>query len=91
MSLLLQEYGSRFGFSVSHTTRAPRPNEVDGVHYHFSNRATMEQDIGRGLFLEHAPVHDNLYGTSLAAAANLSRTGKVAVLDIDVQASLGRF
>ncbi len=83
--LLFQEHGSRFGFSVSHTTRGPRPGEENGVHYHFSPKEAVEADIARGFFLEHAAVHGNLYGTSLSAVADVSRTGKVAVLDIDVQ------
>ena len=52
-----------FGFSVSHTTRGPRPGEVEGIHYHFTNRQEMEQGIRDGIFIEHAEVHGNFYGT----------------------------
>ncbi|KAG2482658.1 hypothetical protein HYH03_018431 [Edaphochlamys debaryana] len=82
---LMSEHPDKFGFSVSHTTRGPRPGEVDGVHYRFSEKATMQREVAAGLFLEHAEVHGNMYGTSLAAVADVGRSGKVAVLDIDVQ------
>lgn len=82
---LMAKYEGRFGFSVSHTTRGPRPGEVDGVDYHFVTRESMEQEIGQGLFIEHAEVHGNLYGTSLAAVESVIQQGKVCLLDIDVQ------
>jgi guanylate kinase len=50
--------------SMSYTTRAPRPGEVDGVDYHFVGRAQFEKMIGAGEFLEHADVYGNYYGTS---------------------------
>lgn len=74
-----------FGFSVSHTTRAPRPGEVDGVHYHFTDVDTMKREIDAGLFIESAAVHGNYYGTSRAAVEEVQREGKICVLDIDVQ------
>ena len=52
-----------FGFSVSHTTRGPRPGEVEGVHYHFTDRQEMEKGIQDGIFIEYAQVHGNFYGT----------------------------
>mmetsp|Transcript_29976 Transcript_29976/g.48433 ORF Transcript_29976/g.48433 Transcript_29976/m.48433 type:complete len:264 (+) Transcript_29976:76-867(+) len=82
---LMNDYPSKFGFSVSHTTRAPRPGEIDGVHYHFSTVPAMEADIALGKFIEHARVHNNLYGTSVAAVADVGKQGKMCVLDIDVQ------
>uniref|UniRef100_A0A5B7BP02 Guanylate kinase-like domain-containing protein n=1 Tax=Davidia involucrata TaxID=16924 RepID=A0A5B7BP02_DAVIN len=63
ISKLMKEFPSMFGFSVSHTTRAPRNKEMDGVHYHFTERSVMEKDIKDGKFLEFASVHGNLYGT----------------------------
>jgi len=56
---------SAFGFSVSHTTRKPRPGEEDGVHYHFSDVESMKRGIERGEFVEWAEVHGNYYGTRL--------------------------
>ncbi|PNW80088.1 hypothetical protein CHLRE_08g377350v5 [Chlamydomonas reinhardtii] len=82
---LMAEHGDKFGFSVSHTTRGPRPGEQDGVHYHFTDMASMTSEVESGMFLEHAAVHGNMYGTSLAAVAAVGRGGRVAVLDIDVQ------
>jgi guanylate kinase len=56
---LKAEYGEVFGFSVSHTTRDPRPGEVDKVHYNFVEKDLMEKEIADGLFLESANVSDN--------------------------------
>jgi guanylate kinase len=53
-------------FSVSHTTRAPRSNEVDGKDYHFVAEDAFEAKVRGGAFLEWAPVHGNLYGTSMS-------------------------
>ena len=82
---LMADFPGRFGFSVSHTTRAPRPGEEDGVHYNFVEKADMEADIAAGKFLEYAHVHENIYGTSLAAVEAVAEKGRVCVLDIDVQ------
>ncbi|XP_072980205.1 guanylate kinase 1-like [Typha angustifolia] len=82
---LMKEFPSTFGFSVSHTTRAPREKEIDGVHYHFTERNVMEKDISVGKFLESALVHGNLYGTSIEAVEAVTDAGKRCVLDIDVQ------
>src|SRR5690554_6573743 len=54
------------GVSISHTTREPRPGEVDGKDYRFIDRAQFQSMIGKGEFLEHAQVFDNFYGTSQA-------------------------
>ncbi|KAJ6815974.1 guanylate kinase 1-like [Iris pallida] len=82
---LMKEYPTTFGFSVSHTTRAPREKEVNGVHYHFTERSIMEKDIRDGEFLETAAVHGNLYGTSIEAVEAVTNGGKRCILDIDVQ------
>jgi guanylate kinase len=72
-------------FSVSHTTRAPRTGEQDGVDYYFVDRAAFEEMRAKGDFLEWAEVHGNYYGTSRAAIeAELAR-GNDMILDIDVQ------
>ncbi|XP_057434412.1 guanylate kinase 2-like isoform X2 [Lotus japonicus] len=85
ISMLMKEFPSMFGFSVSHTTRAPRGMEKDGVHYHFTEKIVMEKDIKDGKFLEFASVHGNLYGTSVEAVELVSDAGKRCMLDIDVQ------
>jgi guanylate kinase len=72
-------------FSVSHTTRLPRPGEEDGVDYHFVSREQFEEMREQGLFLEWAEVHGNLYGTSRPAVLAQLESGLDVVLDIDVQ------
>ena len=76
---------SKFGFSVSHTTRSPRPGEIDGVHYHFVSVEQIRRDIAEGKFLEYAQVHGNYYGTSREAVETVQRRGQLCILDIDVQ------
>ena len=53
----------QFGFSVSHTTRAPREGEKDGVHYNFTTVEAIKKDIADGKFIEYAEVHGKYYGT----------------------------
>lgn len=71
-------------FSVSHTTRKPRDNELDGREYHFTSRADFLRLVDAGKFLEWAEVHGNLYGTSrqeIAAAEGM----RGIIFDIDHQ------
>ncbi|GBP22045.1 Guanylate kinase [Eumeta japonica] len=82
---LLKDFPDRYGFSVSHTTRKPRPGEKDGVHYYFTEKETMLQAIEKGDFIETATFSGNMYGTSKRAIEEVRRTGKVCVLDIDVE------
>lgn len=72
-------------FSVSHTTRPCRPGEVDGVDYHFVDRASFEEMARTGQFLEYAEVFGNLYGTARSAVAEQMAAGKSVLLDIDWQ------
>lgn len=72
-------------FSVSHTTRAPRTNESDGVHYHFVDRPTFEAMAVRGDFLEWAEYAGNLYGTSRIEVEDRLDRGQDVFLDIEVQ------
>ncbi len=72
-------------FSVSHTTRTIRPGEVPGRDYHFVDKGEFERMIAAGEFLEWAPVHTNLYGTSLRELSTRSDEGRPLVLDIDIQ------
>ena len=71
-------------FSVSHTTRPPRPSETDGVEYYFVSERVFERMVRERRFLEHACVHGHLYGTSLAEVARKARRRDL-ILDIDVQ------
>ncbi|MBI5447001.1 MAG: guanylate kinase [Deltaproteobacteria bacterium] len=73
------------GFSVSHTTRAPRQGEIDGVHYHFTTREDFGRLRSSGAFAESAEVHGNFYGTSYAALEAGLAGGRDLILDIDVQ------
>uniref|UniRef100_A0A7S3UUW8 guanylate kinase n=1 Tax=Heterosigma akashiwo TaxID=2829 RepID=A0A7S3UUW8_HETAK len=85
IKIIQDKYSGKFGFSVSHTTRGPREGEENGVHYHFTDQAAMRAEIEDGKFIEHAEVHGNLYGTSVAAVQSVSEEGKICILDIDVQ------
>jgi guanylate kinase len=71
--------------SVSHATRAMRPGEHDGVHYHFVSIDRFEELVEEGAFLEHARVFDNYYGTSEAAVREPLSKGLDVVLEIDWQ------
>ncbi|XP_053610660.1 guanylate kinase isoform X2 [Plodia interpunctella] len=82
---LLKEFPDKFGFSVSHTTRAPRPGEKDGVHYHFTTKDDMVAAVQRGEFIETATFSGNMYGTSKRAVDDVRRTGKICILDIEIE------
>ena len=71
--------------SVSMTTRAPRPGEVDGVHYHFRTREEFEKVIAEDGFLEYAEYNGNYYGTPEAPIRRLLSEGKNVILEIEVQ------
>jgi len=72
-------------YSVSCTTRPPRPGEQDGRDYHFLAPADFQSRVAAGHFLEHAIVHDNHYGTLKSEVIGRIRSGTDVVMDIDVQ------
>jgi guanylate kinase len=72
-------------YSVSYTTRAPRPGEVDGREYFFVNREIFEEMAGAGEFLEWACVHGNLYGTAKNQVIEETAAGADIILEVDVQ------
>ncbi len=72
-------------FSVSATTRRPRPGEREGIDYGFVEREAFEAMIASGQLLEWAEVHGELYGTPSANQAEASESGRLLLLDIDVQ------
>jgi guanylate kinase len=72
-------------YSVSATTRAPRPGEVDGVAYHFVTRAEFERRVAAGEFLEWATYAGNLYGTLKCEVDTVLASGRHVLLDIEVQ------
>jgi guanylate kinase len=73
------------GYSISCTTRAPRPGEVDGKDYHFLSTQEFEARRARGDFAENATVHGNLYGTLRSEVERVFAGGRHVVMDIDVQ------
>ena len=76
---------STFGVAVSHTTRKPRPGDVDGIHYHFTTKEDFERGIANNEFIEYADVHGYYYGTSVAAINNVSKSNLICLLEIDFQ------
>ncbi|MBR2441106.1 MAG: guanylate kinase [Lentisphaeria bacterium] len=75
-------------FSVSCTTRSPRPGEEHGKAYYFLKKEDFESKIAAGEFLEHACVHGNYYGTLKSEVTNRLLQNKDVVLDIDVQGAM---
>lgn len=78
----------RVHFSVSATTRSPRPGEVDGRDYHFLTRERFRELMARGAFIEHAEVYGNMYGTLREPMQAALDRGQVYLLEIDVQGAL---
>ncbi|MCY7315940.1 MAG: guanylate kinase [Rubrivivax sp.] len=84
----LLELDSRLAVSVSHTTRRPRGQEVDGREYWFIEEPAFRAKIDHGDFFEWAEVHGHLYGTSRKAIEELLNRGQDVVLEIDWQGAL---
>lgn len=82
-ALLMQD--AQVEVSVSHTTRAARPGERDGEHYHFVSDAAFARLVADDAFLEHAQVFDRRYGTARAGVAARLAAGRDVVLEIDWQ------
>ncbi|MBM4152948.1 MAG: guanylate kinase, partial [Kiritimatiellaceae bacterium] len=72
-------------YSISCTTRAPRGQEKDGVHYHFLSEEEFCARVANGEFLEHALVHGNRYGTLRKTVEEALTQGRDIIMDIDVQ------
>ena len=81
----LMEKRKNLYFSVSATTRSPRPGETDGVHYHFLDRDTFQQWVAEDQFLEHAEFVGNCYGTPRKYVYEAMEQGQDVILDIEVQ------
>lgn len=75
-------------YSVSATTRTPRPNEIDGQHYFFLTETEFQKKIGNGEFLEWAKVYHHYYGTPKQYVHQLLESGQDLVMDIDVQGAI---
>ena len=80
----IQQKFNSFKISVSHTTRKPRPNEVDGIDYNFVTKETFENLIKDKKFYEHAKIFDNYYGTTKENVDKLITTNDI-IFDIDWQ------
>lgn len=80
----IQQKFSSFKISVSHTTRKPRPNEIDGIDYKFIDIKSFKKKISENFFYEYAKIFDNYYGTSKLEVDNLIKNNDV-IFDIDWQ------
>jgi len=81
----LAENNKNFSISISHTTRKPRPNEVNGKDYYFVNKQEFETLIKKNNFFEHANIFNNCYGTAKEPVLKLLSHGKDVLFDIDWQ------
>ncbi len=81
----LSEIVPSIGYSVSHTSRKPRGNEKDGVHYHFVDRDTFSRMVSSNAFAEWAEVYSNFYGTSFSSLDEQTSQGLDILLDLDPQ------
>src|SRR5277367_1820023 len=81
----LMEREPRIRFSVSYTTRKPRPNEIPGRDYHFVSMERFDEMVAHDEFLEHARVFDNCYGTGLRAVQESLGLGEQLLVEIDWQ------
>ncbi|RMC35008.1 guanylate kinase [Paracoccus alkanivorans] len=81
----LMEWDPALGFSVSATTRSPRPGEVDGQHYHFTSQQEFRAMVEAGQMLEHAEVFGNFYGSPRAPVETAMREGRDTLFDVDWQ------
>lgn len=81
----LTESDSQLSLSISHTTRKPRPNEVEGQDYYFIGRDIFQAMANRGEFLESAEVYGNLYGTSHKWVKESLASGQDVLMEIDYQ------
>ena len=87
LSKKIQQSDNSFEISVSHTTRDPRPNEVDGIDYHFVSREKFKSLINQGSFYEHAEIFGNFYGTSKSSIKKITSNNHNVLFDIDWQGS----
>jgi guanylate kinase len=86
---LLRDWEKYFGKVVTHTTRAPRPDEIDGTSYHFVDTDSYHDLVKTGdYFMEHAQVHNNFYGVSREAWQKVVKQRKIPIFEIDVQGAM---
>ena len=87
LSKKIQQSDNSFEISVSHTTRKPRPNEVDGLDYHFVSKKIFELLLKQNAFYEHAEIFGNYYGTSKSSINKITQKNNNVLFDIDWQGS----
>jgi len=87
LSKKIQQSDSSFEISVSHTTRKPRPNEVDGLDYHFVSKEKFESLLKTNAFYEYAQIFGNYYGTSKSSINKITGNKHNVLFDIDWQGS----
>ena len=85
ISKKIQQKYQNFKISVSHTTRKPRPNEVEGIDYFFTNEEKFKEKISKEEFYEYAKIFGNYYGTSKKAVLDLIKNNNDVLFDIDWQ------
>ncbi|VDL61706.1 unnamed protein product [Hymenolepis diminuta] len=83
LKMIMDNFPQSFAFSISHTTRKPRPGEVQGKDYHFVTEEQMLKDIEAGKFLEYAQFAGNYYGTPREAVTAVLESGRICILDVD--------
>jgi len=81
---LMEEFQDCFGFSVSHTTRKPRPGEEHGREYFFVDHEEFESSIQNEDFIEFTRFSNNYYGTSKKAVVDVQTSGKICILDVEM-------
>ncbi|KAJ56831.1 guanylate kinase [Actibacterium mucosum KCTC 23349] len=81
----LRAWDPTLSFSISATTRAPRPGEVDGQHYHFTDEAAFKKLVAEGQMLEHAHVFGNFYGSPRGPVEEAINAGRDVLFDVDWQ------
>ncbi|KAJ5257452.1 hypothetical protein N7497_011650 [Penicillium chrysogenum] len=82
---LFAEYPDTFGFSISETTRSPRPGEQDGREYNFVTKDAFLDLVAKNGFIEHAQFGGNFYGTSVQAVKNIAEKKRICILDIEME------
>ena len=83
--MLLEEFPHIFGLSISHTTRHPRGEEKNGVHYHFVTRQQMEDGIEKGLFVQTVNIFGHIYGTSFESIDRVTEGGRICIMDLETE------
>lgn len=85
VAALLKDYSRFFKKVVTHTTRQPRPDEIERNVYNFITPEIFQQMVANNSFIEHATVHNNMYGTTIHSWKQIQFEGKIPIMEIDIQ------